>query len=69
MVFCIMAHYKRMMFSEEMMEAITETPAKMWKHTIHVIKKKKKKKHCGKRLRKAQIKEQNQAGGQKKVEV
>lgn len=34
LVFCIMAHYNRMMFSKEMMEAITQTPGRMWKH-IH----------------------------------
>lgn len=33
LVFWIMTHYQRMMFSEEVMEHITETPGRMWKHS------------------------------------
>ena len=32
LVFCVTAYYKRMMLSEEMMEAITQTSGRVCKH-------------------------------------
>lgn len=41
LVFCIMVYYKRM-FSEEMMEDITQTPGRICKHTHQCDQNKKK---------------------------
>ena len=52
LVFCVMAYYKRMMLSEEMMEAITQTPGRICKHTYQSDQNSKNK-HFVKRQRKA----------------
>ena len=52
LVFCVTAYYKRMMLSEEMMEAITQTSGRVCKHTYHCDQNSKNK-HFMKRQRKA----------------
>ena len=52
LVFCVMAYYKRMMLSKEMMEPITQTPGRICKHAYQCDQNSKNK-HFMKRQRKA----------------